>query len=333
MFWGKSFDPDRDIPDLSGKVILVTGGTSRRTTQDSSTHIPQTDNPATGNTGLGKESVLQLSKHKPARIFLAARTPAKAHAAIADIRRAVPDAPVTFLELDLASLASVQRAAQSFLSQSARLDILLNNAGVMATPPATTADGYELQFGTNHVGHALLTKLLLPTLLATAAQPGADVRVVTLSSEGHNLAPTPAGVVLDQHELRQQSPWRRYGQSKLANILFTRQLARRHPAITAVAVHPGVIITGLYQPARDSGPLMRAGLAAFGLLSWPFLPDVPRGTLNQLWACCAARAEVQSGGYYTPVGRKSAGSAFARDEGLAEKLWEWTEGELERRGF
>lgn len=203
----------------------------------------------------------------------------------------------------------------------------------MATPPDTTAEGYELQFGTNHIGHALLTKLLLPTLLKTAEKPDADVRIVNLSSEGHNLAPSPGGIILDQAELLKQSPWRRYGQSKLANILFTRELARRYPSITSVAVHPGVIITGLYQPARDSGMLMRVGVAAFGLLSWPFLPDVRGGTLNQLWAAVAPRERVSSGAYYTPVGKRSEGSGFARDEGLAGRLWEWTEGELKKHGY
>lgn len=328
MFWGKGFDPATDIPDLSGKVIMVTGG--MYPSPHGALEPPPSQHLHTGNTGLGQESVLQLAKHNPQHIYLAARTPSKAEAAIAEIKRAVPDARVTFLELDLGSFASIKRAADAFTSQSRRLDVLLNNAGVMATPWGLTQDGYELQFGTNHVGHALLTKLLLPTLLATAARPGADVRVVNLSSEGHNMAPA-GGVVLERAALERQGPWRRYGHSKLANILFTRELARRHPAVTAVAVHPGVIITNLYQPARDSGVLMRYGLGLFGLLSYPFLPDVPQGTRNQLWASVAS--DVVSGAYYKPVGSLSKGSAYAQDQDLAERLWDWTEEEFKKHGY
>ncbi|KAH6984286.1 hypothetical protein BKA56DRAFT_614035 [Ilyonectria sp. MPI-CAGE-AT-0026] len=137
------FNPDKDIPNLSGKVILVTGG----------------------NNGLGKETVLQLSKHEPAHIFLAARSEAKALPAIEEMCKAVPDAaPITFIPLDLASFDSIKQAAASFKAQSSQLHVLINNAGIMGTPAGTTKEGYEVQFGTNYVGHALLTKLLLPML-------------------------------------------------------------------------------------------------------------------------------------------------------------------------
>ncbi|KAF3360644.1 Histone H2A [Verticillium dahliae VDG1] len=165
-----SFNPDKDIPDLSGRVILVTGG----------------------NIGIGKETVLQLSKHKPARIYLAARTESKAQAAIDEIRKTVPNAaPISFLSLDLTSFDSIKKAAAEFLSKEDRLDILINNAGIMATPNGTTKEGYEIQFGTNHVGHALLTNLLLPTLKRTAAatSPPRDVRIVNISSLLENTAP------------------------------------------------------------------------------------------------------------------------------------------------
>ena len=157
MLWGKSFNPDLEIKDLSGKVILVTGG----------------------NTGLGKEAVLQLAKHNPSHIYLAARTPSKGEAAVAAIKEAVPSAQITYLPLDLASFSSVSSAVKAFTDQSKRLDVLMNNAGIMATPPQSTEQGYEIQvshsctarepnladnylkFGTNHMGHAvsLLVKL------------------------------------------------------------------------------------------------------------------------------------------------------------------------------
>lgn len=110
-------------------------------------------------------------------------------------------------------------------------------SGIMAVPWSKTEDGYEIQFGTNHVGHALLTKLLLPTLLKTAEEPNSDVRVINVSSEGHMLAP---GIIYDQDTLESYQTWRRYGQSKLANIFHARELQRRYPQITATSLHPGV---------------------------------------------------------------------------------------------
>ncbi|KAI9754493.1 MAG: hypothetical protein M4579_004663 [Chaenotheca gracillima] len=306
-FGGPSFDPEKDIEDLSGKVILVTGG----------------------NTGLGKESVLQLAKHKPAQIFLASRTPSKGEAAVADIKKAVPEANVTHLSLDLASLDSVKAAAKSFLAQSQRLDILINNAGIMAVPPGTTADGYEIQFGTNHIGHAALTKLLLPTLLSTASKsPESAVRIINLSSEGHRFAPTATGINLTDLTLPTSNGWARYGQAKLANILFTKSLAKHHPTLQSVAVHPGIVKTDLYLPSGDENFLIRWGARVFGGLAFV---DVPTGAKNQLWA--ATSSKVESGGYYTPVGNKSQGSGYTRDEELAEKLWDWTEKELTKHGI
>jgi len=282
-----------------------------------------------GNTGLGKETVLQLAKHHPTRIYLAARTASKAESAIADIRAAVPEAPITFLSLDLTSFASIQSAAETFQSKSDRLDILINNAGIMAVPAGATKEGYEIQFGTNHVGHALLTRLLLPTLLRTAEGPGGDVRILNLSSEGHHLAPT-GGILFDRTKLDAQGTWARYGQSKLANILFTRSLAKKYPSITSVSLHPGVIKTDLYGPNKESNAVVRYGLALFGPL---FMRDIPQGAKNQLWAATTETKELENGAYYKPVATKSGGSADARDANLAESLWEWTEKELASQGF
>ena len=135
-----------------------------------------------GNTGLGKETILQLAKHNPSRLYLAARTPSKAEAAIRDIKAVVPNANIAFLQLDLASLKSVKEASDTFPASSNRLDLLINNAGIMAQPAGLTCDGYELQFGTNHVGHALLTKILLPKLHQTSQQPGSDVYAADCTS-------------------------------------------------------------------------------------------------------------------------------------------------------
>lgn len=282
-----------------------------------------------GNTGLGKESIIQLAKHNPKEIYLAARTPSKAEAALEDIKSTVPNAAVTFLQLDLSDFASIEKAATTFKSKSNRLDILLNNAGVMALPYSKTKQDYEIQFGTNHMGHALLTKLLLPTLLKTAETPGSDVRIVNLSSAGHQLAPW-SGIVYDQDKLETYTTWARYGNTKLANILHARTLATKYPQITCAAVHPGVILTDLYASQKDTNFVLRWGLWAVG--GW-VMGDVHYGALNQLWACTAPKEEVRRSIYYVPVGSASAGSKFAKDEALAEQLWEYTESELKKHGY
>ena len=198
----------------------------------------------------------------------------------------------------------------------------------MAAPAGTTEEGYEIQFGTNHMGHALLTKLLLPTLLATA-EKGADVRIVNLSSEGHNLAPT-GGILFDKSKLDAQGTWARYGQSKLANILYARELATRYPSITTVSVHPGIIKTDLYEPNKETNLLVRYGMAIVGPL---IMQDVAQGALNQLWVTAAKKEGLINGAYYKPVGQLSKGSGYAQDTGLAASLWKWTQNELVAKGY
>ena len=213
------------------------------------------------------------------------------------------------------------------------MDILVNNAGVMAMPYSLTKEGYEIQFGTNHIGHALLTKLLLPTLLKTAEEPGSDVRIVNLTSMGHYLAPSQ-GIIWDQAALEKKSTWARYGQSKLANILFAKELAQRYPQITSVSIHPGVIITDLYTSFAE-GFFLKWATWFYSLLA-PILPghyrDTKGGSLNQTWAAVVDKSVLKKGGFYMPVGTLSGGSAKARDVGLAKKLWEWTEAELQKHG-
>lgn len=301
---GASFTPSKDIPSLDGKVILVTGG----------------------NSGLGKASITDLAKYgKPAKIFLAARSVEKAEAAIEDIKHAVPEANIVPLQLDLASFDSIKSAARTFLSQSDRLDLLMLNAGIMATPPGQTKEGYEIQFGTNHVGHFLLTKLLLPVLRATAAAARPekpDVRIVVLTSAVLGLAP-PSG--FDEGWVRTDGSavmtFTRYGQSKLANALMARELARRYPELTSAAVHPGAVATRLLGPFGQSGILGRVG----AMLVTPFLATPENGARNQLWA--AVSGDVKSGEYYMPVGVVGwgRGSGNARNDELARKVWEWTE--------
>lgn len=261
-------------------------------------------------------------------MYLAARTPSKAESAIVEIKKVAPHANITFLELDLASLASVKKAADTFNASSDRLDVRLNNAGVMALDASTTKDGYEIQFGTNHVGHALLTKLLMPTLQCTAEEKGSDVRIVNVSSTGHKFPPKGGLVLKDAtSDMSAYNTWVRYGQSKLANVLFTRELAKLYPSIKSMALHPGGINTGLSLGFRQSHPWLSYVAAPVRY----FLKTPQEGALTQLFA--ATSAEAKSGQYYEPVAKENPGSEYSQDSKLAGELWKWTEAELAKHGY
>lgn len=239
-------------------------------------------------------------------------------------KAAGPGVEVTYVECDLASLASVGGVLERF--KSSRLDILICNAGIMVTPPALTADGYELQFGTNHLGHALLIKRLLPTMLRTAEEPNADVRIVLLTSIGFHFHPR-AGIVFDGLRTTQDfgafGPWIRYGQSKLANILYAAELARRYPAITTTSIHPGVVETGLVGRLGWANKLF-VYATTLGRLTRP-----EEGAYNQLWAAAGDRSQIINGAFYEPVGRLSKSHDKAsKSEELAAELWDWTEKQL-----
>ncbi|KAL2870386.1 uncharacterized protein BJX67DRAFT_345462 [Aspergillus lucknowensis] len=297
------FKADRDIPALDGKVILVTGG----------------------NIGLGKQSVLEYAKHSPAKIYLATRSASKGKAVIDEIQAQLSKpANIALLELDLASLESVKKAATTVLAESERLDILMLNAGIMAAPPGLTSNGYEVQFGTNYMGHALLAKMLIPLLEKTAALPNADVRVIAVSSRGHMYAAKPEGIKYDTLRTKADSlgAYRRYGQSKLALILWARQAAKLYPQFTVTSIHPGVVRTNLMNNATGSPLIIRI----LGKVATKVVTPVDQGVRNQLWASVAKG--VKSGEYYEPVGIGGAATDLGKDEKLAEKLWEWTEGEL-----
>ncbi|PHH87597.1 hypothetical protein CDD83_8650 [Cordyceps sp. RAO-2017] len=305
LFFGgnSSFNPESDIPSLEGKVVLVTGG----------------------NVGLGKQAVLEYARHKPRQIWLAARSLDRAQAAADEIRQQVQDAPIKLLQMDLASMESVKKAADSFAKEAGRLDILMLNAGIMATAPALSKDGYELQFGTNHMGHALLTKLLRPTMDKTVKDnPKADVRIVSLSSTAHKSAPKD-GIVFDSLKTdgRNMGAFERYNQSKLANILFARQLAKECPQFTVSAIHPGVVKTNLMTGASGMPAPLRVLKPVIGY----FLTSVEEGVKNQLWA--SASKGVESGEYYEPIGVGGRTIALGTNDELAERLWKWTEKELD----
>jgi NAD(P)-dependent dehydrogenase (short-subunit alcohol dehydrogenase family) len=266
-----------------------------------------------------------LAKHNPEHIYFSGRDSNRAAAVIDEIKAAALNVNVTFVECDLASLSSVQNAAKQFISQSQRLDILMCNAGVMALPPGLTKDGYEVQFGTNHLGHALLIKLLLPTLLGTANIPNSDVRIIILTSLGFRLHPN-TGIVFKDLRSTQDfgvgGAWMRYGQSKLANILYAAELARRYPNITTVSIHPGVVATGLV----GNLSLLNKGLVYIANLGKVKKPA--EGTWNQLWAATGDKREIVNGEFYEPIAILGNHDKESKNDKLAGDLWEWTQQEL-----
>lgn len=311
-----SFNPIHDIPQLDGKIILVTGG----------------------NIGIGKQCVLEYSRHNPALIYLAARSQAKAQAAVDEIKQKLGPSnsvPIKFLELDLSSLASVRNAAAQVIKEVDRLDILMLNAGIMASAPGLTQDGYEVQFGVNYLGHALLARLLMPLLDKTSQLPGADPRAVMVTSMGHQMT-SKNGIEFDSLKTKCEhlGPFQRYGSSKLANVLWARQAAREYPNIKFAAAHPGLVGgTGLGGSATGASCAQR-------ILMWmsPIAAvSLENGAKNQLWTTVAE--DLKTGEYYEPnnvvgiatggVGSATGASAMAKDDELAKRLWDWTQGELE----
>ena len=257
-----------NIPDLTGKIVLVTGA----------------------NIGLGKAST-QLMAAKGAQVVMAVRTVSKGEEAADDVRKEVPNAQLNVMAFDLADLASVRAFAADFTATHDRLDILMNNAGVMATPQMTTQDGFELQLGTNHLGHYALTGLLIDTLLATPYS-----RIVNVSSG----AADGARIRFDDLMFSDgYSRFEAYGQSKLANLLFTVELQKRlagNEALTlAVAAHPGVTSSNLLSGMRMPIP----GITTLAnLLTKLMFPDTATGALSQVRA--AVDSNVTGGEYYGP---------------------------------
>ncbi len=259
-----------DIPDLTDRVAVVTGA----------------------NSGLGLESARELAR-AGARVFLAARNPDKAEAARHDILTDVPSARLDLLELDLASLSSVRSAASSLTEATERIDILINNAGVMGIPRRLTEDGFEMQIGTNHFGHFALTALVIDLLRAADS-----ARVVTVTSTGRNYAAR-----LDPADLTMEGsydPWRAYGRSKKANFHFAIALHRRleeaGSSVASLAAHPGFSNTNLQAASYEES---RGGSQRFfheAVRKVGMAPD--EGALSQLRA--ATDPGASSGEFYTP---------------------------------
>jgi NAD(P)-dependent dehydrogenase (short-subunit alcohol dehydrogenase family) len=285
-----------DIPDQTGRRVIVTGA----------------------NSGLGLVAARELAR-RGAAVVLACRSQAKGAAALEQVRAAAPDATVELAALDLARLESVREFAAA---QDGPLDLLLNNAGVMAPPRSETADGFELQFGTNHLGHFALTGLLLGALKAAEAP-----RVVTISSNGHHVSR------LDFDDLqfeRRYRRWRAYGNSKLANLLFMRELDRRARAaglrLVSVAAHPGYTATNLQFAAP---PLVDR--LVMRVLNVAVAQRADKGALPPLYA--ATMPGLPGGSYVGPDGpghwrgnpQLVGMSKRAQDPETARRLWEASE--------
>jgi NAD(P)-dependent dehydrogenase (short-subunit alcohol dehydrogenase family) len=289
----------KDSPDQSGRNAIVTGA----------------------NSGLGLVTARELAR-AGASVVMACRNLDKGHAAIEQVRAAVPDAQVQLEELDLASLESVRGFAERYRATHDGLDLLINNAGVMAPPRRRTADGFELQFGTNHLGHFLLTALLLEMM-----EGREDARVVTLSSTAHKMG----RISFDNlNGDRRYFRWNAYGQSKLANLLFAleldRRLRREGSTVKSLAAHPGYAATNLQSAAA---PLVDRLVMKVG--NTVIAQNDEMGALPQLFA--ATEPGLEGGTYVGPDGPGEqrghptivSPNGRAQDEDTARRLWQVSE--------
>jgi NAD(P)-dependent dehydrogenase (short-subunit alcohol dehydrogenase family) len=294
-----------DVPDLNGRTVVVTGASS----------------------GLGLENARAFAR-RGAHVILATRDPERTALATARIQRAVPGARLEHLPLDLADLGSIRGAAAALAAQHDRLDILVANAGVMGTPGWTTADGFELQMGVNHLGHAALTAALLPLLGASPAP-----RIVLVTSEMARfgrIEPATLGMLASPHR-----PWRAYAASKLANLLYALELARRLDRagsdVVVASAHPGYAATELQTrgPGLAGGRIARLRTGVLGGVTSLVGQSAARGALPQLRA--ATDPGVVSGSSFGPsAGMRGhavevTAPARAHDEELAAALFDRTE--------
>jgi NAD(P)-dependent dehydrogenase (short-subunit alcohol dehydrogenase family) len=299
--------------DLTGRTILVTGASA----------------------GLGFETTRSLAAHG-ASVVMAVRDKAKGERVAASLREQVPDANLELRIVDLASLASIRAFADAMLTEHDRLDTIIANAGIMACPFGRTIDGFENQFGTNHLGHFLLVQMLAPQLVS-----GAPSRLIVLSSAGHKLA----DVALDDpHWARAPyDKWLAYGRAKTANILFATEFDRRfaHAGVRAFAVHPGTIVTELGRHltpediARLHGPASSGDNTAnerpHGLRRWK---SVAAGAATTVWAATSPDLDGVGGRYLEDCGiaeldddptAESGHRGYATDPVRAAELWSLSE--------
>lgn len=242
---------------------------------------------------------------------------------IAEVQKIRQGLPITFLECDQSSLQSVKAACQRFLAEFDTLDLVFANAGIMGLPPGLTADGYEVQFGTNHMGHALFLKYLLP-LMDKTASTGRDVRLITTSSSAFQGA---SGIAYDTIKTPQSmffGPFRRYMQSKLANTLYSQKIAEVYPDILSCSVQPGAVATDI---GGDHEGLIVKMLKTVSTGGNYLTPE--QGAYNMCWVATTKRENLTNGAYYEPVGWPGAMTKISQDQAVRDQLWEWTQKELE----
>ena len=290
--------------DMAGQTVFITGA----------------------NSGLGQETARAMAACG-AHIIMAGRDSAKLEEAVAAIRAQHPDASIDTIICDLGNLASIRACGDEARKRFTAIDLLINNAGVMACPLMHTADGFEMQFGTNHLGHFALTAELLPLIAAGNAK-----RIVNLSSRGHHFAP----VDLDDPNFteRPYDPWQSYGHSKTANILFTVGLEARFAAkgIHAYAVHPGGIHTNLgrHMTEEMTAALIERVTKSDNGFAWK---TIPQGAATSCWAATAPELEGTGGVYCEDChvaavdNQSSEGGvrSYALDPAAAERLWTLSE--------
>ncbi|KAH9895862.1 NAD-P-binding protein [Cubamyces lactineus] len=287
------------IPDLSGKVMIVTGG----------------------NTGIGKETIKALLNHN-AKVYMASRSPERAQDAIDELRKETGKEAL-FLQIDLADLQSVKRAANEFISKEERLDVLFNSGGLMYPPvEQTTKDGYDLQFGTNVIGHFYFTQLLLPLLIASAkTSPDGKARVVNTSSMGHSFVTgIDFDTLRDGPKRVKAGTTKLYSQSKFGNVVFAKELHRRYAdqGIVSVALHPGNLQTDLQRHVSKVELMIAKHL----------LYPAPMGALTQLYAGTTPEGANLGGEYLIPWARVGRARKETENPEIGRKLWEWLENEV-----
>lgn len=275
---------------IDGKTVLITGA----------------------NTGIGKETAIDLAK-RGAKIIMACRDVDKAKTAAEEIKNATGSSDLVVKHLDLASLKSVRRFADDINASEKKLDILINNAGIMRCPFWKTEDGFEMQFGVNHLGHFLLTNLLLDLLKKSAPS-----RIVTVSSMAHERGTINFDDINSEKEYNEG---RSYSQSKIANVLFSRELSKKleGTGVTTYSLHPGVIRTELTRHWEKN----QLWKMVFSILKY-FIKTPVEGAQTTIYCAVEESLANQTGKYYSDCAEKIPSKA-AQDDATAKKLWELSE--------
>lgn len=280
------------LPDLSGRVMVITGG----------------------NSGIGKEAAVSLAA-AGATVAITARDAARGAAALAEIRRRSGSESVEVVPLDLADFASIRAAAADVLARFDRLDVLVNNAGLILLHRAETAQGFEMTFGVNHLGHFLFTSLLRERLVASA-----PARVVVVASDAHKFA--RAGIDFDDlQSTRKYRSFAAYARTKLENILFARELARRlaGTGVTANALHPGFVASNFARQG-DAGRLGSITM----VLGRPFATTPEKASATTTFLAGSDEVQGRSGEYWVRCA-PNATTPLAHDQATAERLWQVSE--------